>query len=93
MARPFHVAFEDNYIRANWDGINALCRFNGIPFDAAGEKIPRRWTMVRLPFAQQLGLLAPVLGRSARDYSASSDGMAESFDRSAPDARPAHQPM
>lgn len=41
MARPFHVAFEDSYVRANWDGINALCRFNSIPFDATGEKIRR----------------------------------------------------
>lgn len=41
MARPFHVAFEDGYVRANWDGINALCKFNGIPFDATGEKIRR----------------------------------------------------
>ena len=37
MARPFHVAFEDGYVRANWDGINALCKFNGIPFDATLE--------------------------------------------------------
>jgi hypothetical protein len=33
-ARPFHVAFEDSFIRANWDCINALCRFNGIPIGA-----------------------------------------------------------
>ena len=30
MARPFHVALEDSYVRANWDDINAICKFNGI---------------------------------------------------------------
>jgi hypothetical protein len=24
------VAFEDGYIRAHWDSINALCKLNGI---------------------------------------------------------------
>jgi hypothetical protein len=37
--RPYHVAFEDSYIRAHWDEINALCRLNGIPFSATGERI------------------------------------------------------
>jgi hypothetical protein len=41
MARPFHVAFGDAYIRANWDGINALCKFSGISFDATGNAIRR----------------------------------------------------
>lgn len=30
-AWPFHVAFEDSYVRENWGGINVMCRFNGIP--------------------------------------------------------------
>jgi hypothetical protein len=37
--RPYHVALEDNYIRAHWDEIDALCRLNSIPFNATGEKI------------------------------------------------------
>jgi hypothetical protein len=54
MARPFHVAFEDSYVRANWDGINSLCRFNGIPFDATGEKIRRDGLWCVYQFGQQL---------------------------------------
>jgi hypothetical protein len=38
--RPYHVALEDGYIRAHWDQIDALCRLNGVPFHATGEKIP-----------------------------------------------------
>jgi hypothetical protein len=38
-SRPYHVALEDSYIRAHWDEINALCKLNGIPFDATGETI------------------------------------------------------
>jgi hypothetical protein len=37
--RPYHVALEDSYVRARWDEINALCKLNGIPFNATGEKI------------------------------------------------------
>jgi hypothetical protein len=37
--RPYHVALEDCYIRAHWDEIDALCKLNGIPFNATGEKI------------------------------------------------------
>jgi hypothetical protein len=37
--RPYHVALEDSYLRAHWDEIDALCRLNGMPFDATGEKI------------------------------------------------------
>jgi len=37
--RPYHVALEDSYVRAHWGEINALCRLNGIPFNATGEKI------------------------------------------------------
>jgi hypothetical protein len=38
-SRPYHVALEDSYIRAHWDEIDALCKLNGIPFNATGEKI------------------------------------------------------
>jgi hypothetical protein len=38
-SRPYHVALEDSYVRAHWDGINALCELNSIPFNATGEKI------------------------------------------------------
>jgi hypothetical protein len=37
--RPYHVALEDGYVRAHWDEINALCKLNGIPFNATGERI------------------------------------------------------
>ena len=37
--RPYHVALEDSYLRAHWDEIDALCKFNSIPFNATGEKI------------------------------------------------------
>jgi hypothetical protein len=40
-ARPYHVALEDSYIRAHWHVITELCKGNGIPFDATGEKISR----------------------------------------------------
>jgi hypothetical protein len=39
----FHVfdanALEDSYLRAHWHEIDALCKFNSIPFNATGEKI------------------------------------------------------
>ena len=38
-SRPYHVALEDSYIRTHWDEIDALCKLNGIPFNATGEKI------------------------------------------------------
>lgn len=53
-ARPYHVAFEDSYIRAQWDGINALCRFNGVSIDATGEKIRRDGLWCVYEFGQQL---------------------------------------
>lgn len=37
--RPYHVAFEDSYVRKNWDLIDALCKLNGISLAATGEKI------------------------------------------------------
>lgn len=38
-SRPYHVALEDLYVRANWDEIDALCKLNALPFNATGEKI------------------------------------------------------
>jgi hypothetical protein len=35
-SRPYHVALEDWYVRENWDRINALCAYNGAPFDPTG---------------------------------------------------------
>jgi hypothetical protein len=37
--RPYHVALEDTYIRANWDEIYPLCRLNSLPFNSTGETI------------------------------------------------------
>jgi len=41
-------------VRAHWDGINAVCKFNGIPFDATGEQIRREGLWCVYQFAQQL---------------------------------------
>lgn len=53
-ARLFHVALEECHVRPNWDGINALCRFNNIPFDATGEKIRRDRLWCVYQYAHQL---------------------------------------
>jgi len=37
--RPYYVALEDRYIREHWDEIYALCKLNGLPFNATGEVI------------------------------------------------------
>ena len=37
--RPYHVAIEDLYLRAHWDAINAICKLNGLPMNATGERI------------------------------------------------------
>jgi hypothetical protein len=29
--RPYHVALEDDYVRAHWAEMNALCKLNSIP--------------------------------------------------------------
>lgn len=52
--RPYHVALEDSYIRKNWDFINAMCKLNGIPFDATGEKIRKDSVWCVYEFAWQL---------------------------------------
>jgi hypothetical protein len=54
MARRYYVALEDSYIRAHWDGTNTLCKFNGVPFDATGEKIRRDGLWCVYEFGQQL---------------------------------------
>lgn len=38
-SRPYHVALEDSYIRARWDFIDQVCKMNGLPFDATGERV------------------------------------------------------
>jgi hypothetical protein len=54
VARPFHVALEDSYIRANYDTISELCKLNGIPFNATGEKIRGEGLWCVYEFGQQL---------------------------------------
>lgn len=53
-AKPYHVALQDSYVRKNWDLINALCRLNGIPFNATGEKIRQDGLWCVYQFAWQL---------------------------------------
>jgi hypothetical protein len=53
-ARPYHVALEDSYIRANWDFINAMCKLNGIPLNATGEKIQHGGLWCVYEFAEQM---------------------------------------
>jgi hypothetical protein len=53
-SRPYHVALEDSYIRAHWDEIDALCKYNGIPFNATGEKIRDGGLWCVYEFAWQL---------------------------------------
>jgi hypothetical protein len=38
-ARPYNVALEDGYIRKHWAAIEMICKLNGLPFNATGEKI------------------------------------------------------
>lgn len=38
-SRPYHVALEDSYVRERWDYINIVCKLNGLPFNATGERI------------------------------------------------------
>ena len=53
-SRPYHVALEDSYVRAHWDEIDALCKLNGIPFNATGEKIQKRGLWCVYEFTWQL---------------------------------------
>jgi len=52
--KPFHVALEDSYIRANYGETNELCKLNCIPFNATGEKIPSEGLWCVYEFGQQL---------------------------------------
>jgi hypothetical protein len=52
--RPYHVAIEDAYMRENWDDIDALCKFNCVPFDRTGERI-NKWIVCE--FASQFDAL------------------------------------
>jgi hypothetical protein len=51
--KPYHVALEDSYIRRNWDEINGLCKLNGIPFEATGERISGTSLWCVYQFAKQ----------------------------------------
>jgi hypothetical protein len=53
-SRPYHVALQDHYVRENWDWINALCAYNGIPFDPTGERINREGHWCVYEFSRQV---------------------------------------
>jgi hypothetical protein len=52
--RPYHVALESDYIRAHWEEIDTICRFNGIPMNSTGEKIQDRGIWSVYEFEWQL---------------------------------------
>jgi hypothetical protein len=53
--RPYHVALADTYARENWDGINAVCKLNDIPFDPTGQRMRQGGVLyVVYEFAVQL---------------------------------------
>lgn len=51
-SRPYHVALESDYIRAHWEEFDAICKLNGLPFNATGEKIQDRgiWSVYEFQF-------------------------------------------
>lgn len=53
-SRPYHVALEDSYIRARWDYIDLVCKMNGLPFNATGERIGSAAAWCVYEFEQQL---------------------------------------
>ncbi|HEY3794778.1 MAG TPA: hypothetical protein VGM09_23395 [Bradyrhizobium sp.] len=59
-ARSFFICHECStararrYVHAHWDAVNVLCKLNGIPFDATGEKIERDGLWCVYEFGQQL---------------------------------------
>jgi hypothetical protein len=53
-SRPYNVALRDWYVRENWDRINALCAYNGIPFDPTGQRINRDGHWCVYEFARQV---------------------------------------
>jgi hypothetical protein len=50
--RPYHVALEDQYIRANCATTDAICELNSLPFNSTGEVIDDRWRVYE--FASQM---------------------------------------
>lgn len=54
VSRPYHVALQDDYIRANWEVINAICKLNSIPFNGTGERITDGGTWCVYEFEWQL---------------------------------------
>lgn len=38
-SRPYHVALNDEYVRAHWPEIDAIRKLNRIPFNSTGERI------------------------------------------------------
>lgn len=53
-SRPYHVALQDDYIRAKWEVINAICHLNSIPFNGTGERIIDGGTWCVYEFEWQL---------------------------------------
>jgi hypothetical protein len=51
---PYHVALQDWYVREQWDRINAICAYNGVPFDPTGERINRDGLWCVYEFARQV---------------------------------------
>lgn len=53
-SRPYHVALEDEYIRRNWETIDAICKLNAIPLNGTGERIQERGVWCVYEFEWQL---------------------------------------
>ena len=54
-SHPYHVALPDMYVRENWDGINAICQLNNMPFDPTGQRMTQGGVLyVVYEFALQL---------------------------------------
>jgi hypothetical protein len=53
-SRAYNVALQDSYVRENWDRINALCAYKGIPFDPTGQRINRDGHWCVYEFARQI---------------------------------------
>jgi hypothetical protein len=53
-SRPYHVTLQDWYVRENWDRINVLCAYNGIPFDPTGQRINHDGHWCVYEFARQI---------------------------------------
>jgi hypothetical protein len=53
-SRPYNVALQDWYVREQWDRINALCVYNGIPVNPTGQRINRDGSWTVYEFARQV---------------------------------------